>query len=177
LALVAWGLFVGSNIALLGIPWLMGVLIFYLPKFPARRPWTRGLAIAAALAAVGGGLIVGKMWHSIIADLLLGLVVTLLIWITLHCATAKLPSTYVRAAQRSARSSYTLYLVHVPLLMFLKALLSLPRALPGWHVCLVSLGLLAIILVYAQLVYEVFEKNTDRVRNWIKPYAMGRRAA
>jgi len=25
--------------------------------------------------------------------------------------------------------------------------------------------------------YELFEKNTDRVRNWLKPYVLGRRAA
>jgi len=38
---------------------------------------------------------------------------------------------------------------------------------------MVSLGVLAGILVYAQLFYELFEKNTDKIRNWIKPYVMG----
>lgn len=175
LGLVVWGWFVGAEIALLGIPWLMGVLIITLPPFPTRQRWTQGLAISGALVLLGGGLVLAKMWQSLTSDLVLGLAVTLLIWITLHCATAPLPSTYVRLAQRSARSSYTLYLVHLPMLVFLKASLHLPRALPSLHMGLVSVGLLACVLLYAQLVYEIFEKNTDWVRSWLKPYVLGRK--
>ena len=51
------------------------------------------------------------------------------------------------------------------------------RAYPGWHAYLVGAGVLVAILFYAQLVYELFEKNTDRVRRWIRPYVMGRRTA
>jgi peptidoglycan/LPS O-acetylase OafA/YrhL len=80
-------------------------------------------------------------------------------------------------ARRAAHSSYTLYLVHLPMLIFLKAVLHLPRAYPGWHACLVGAGVLVAIVLYAQLVYEAFEKNTDRVRRWIRPHVMGRRAA
>jgi peptidoglycan/LPS O-acetylase OafA/YrhL len=114
---------------------------------------------------------------SQIGDVLLGLVVTLLIWVTLHCATAPLPSFYVRLAQRAARSSYTLYLVHLPLVVFLKASLNLPRMAPSWHAGLVSVGILLVVVVYAQLVFEIFEKNTAEVRNWMKPYVMGGKAA
>jgi hypothetical protein len=65
----------------------------------------------------------------------------------------------------------------MPLLIFLKASLHLTRETPSLHVCLVSAGLLVGILLYAQLVFEIFEKNTDRIRNWIKPYVMGSKAA
>jgi peptidoglycan/LPS O-acetylase OafA/YrhL len=105
------------------------------------------------------------------------LAVTLLIWVTLYCATTPLPSLYVRVAQRAAHGSYTLYLIHFPALVFIKATMHLPRALPSWHLMLVSIGVLVVILLYAQLVYELFEKNTVRVRNWIKPYVMGKRTA
>jgi peptidoglycan/LPS O-acetylase OafA/YrhL len=178
LTLAAWGWFVGSEIALLGIPWLMGAMIAYLPPFPARGAWTRGFAIVVSLTLFGGGL----AWSysrggSDLYNLALGLVVTLLIWVTLHCATAPLPSCYVKVAQRSAHSSYTLYLTHFPLLIFLKASLHLPRAAPNWHAFMVSMGLMAVILIYAQVVYELFEKRTDQVRNWIKPYVMRGKAA
>jgi hypothetical protein len=33
------------------------------------------------------------------------------------------------------------------------------------------------IVLYAQVVYELFERNTERVRDWIKPYVLGRKAA
>jgi peptidoglycan/LPS O-acetylase OafA/YrhL len=177
LSLLAWGWFVGSSIALLGLTWLMGALITFLPAFPARRPWTRRLAIVLALAVFSAGLVLSKLLGSLSADLVLGLAVTAMIWVTLKCATAPLPAFYVHAARRAAHSSYTLYLVHLPLLIFLKATLHLPRAYPGWHVYLVAAGVLAAILLYAQLIYELFEKNTDRVRRWIRPYVMSQRAA
>jgi len=177
LGLLAWGWFVGLNIFLLGLTWLMGALITFLPAFPARRPWTRGLAIVLALVLFGAGLVESKLLGSLPSDLVLGLAVTAMIWVTLHCATAPLPAFYVHMARRAAHSSYTLYLVHLPMVIFLKATLHLPRAYPGWHVLLIGTGVLAAIVLYAQLVYEAFEKNTDRVRRWLRPYVMGRRAA
>jgi peptidoglycan/LPS O-acetylase OafA/YrhL len=178
LCLAAWGWFVGSKIVLLGIAWLMGVLITFLPAFPARRPWTRGLAIVLSLALFGAGLVRGKLLESSLSsDLVLGVAVTLMIWVTLYCATAPLPAWYVHVARRAAHSSYTLYLVHLPMLIFLKAVLHLPRAYPGWHVYLAGAGVMVAAIVYAQLVYEGFEKNTDRVRSWLRPYVMGRQPA
>ncbi len=177
LGLLAWGWFVGLNIFLLGLTWLMGALITFLPAFPARRSWTRGLAIVLALVLFGAGLVDSKLLGSLPSDLVLGLAVTAMIWVTLHCATAPLPASYVFIARRAAHSSYTLYLVHLPMLIFLKASLHLPRAYPGWHAYLVGAGVLVAIVLYAQLVYEAFEKNTDRVRRWIRPYVMGRQPA
>jgi peptidoglycan/LPS O-acetylase OafA/YrhL len=123
------------------------------------------------------GLVESKLLDSLSSDLALGLAVTALIWVILHCATAPLPASYVYIARRAAHSSYTLYLVHLPLLIFIKATLHLPRAYPDWHAVLVAAGVLVAILLYAQLVYEAFEKNTDRVRRWIRLYVMGPRAA
>lgn len=176
IGLAAWGWLVGSEISLLGIPWLMGVLISSLPPFPARRRTSRTLAIMSALVLLGAGLVLDKKMGSLPGDLILGVFVTLLIWITLHCATAPLPNAYVRFARRAARSSYTLYLVHLPLLIFLKASLRLPRALPGWNALFVSIGVMAVLLLYAQVVYQIFERNTDALRRWLSPYVLGRQA-
>lgn len=174
LGLVVWGWFVGAPIILLGIPWLMGVPIGYVPRLPIRSPWGRGLAVAAALVLFVAGLVIAKIHNnSLAADLLLGALVTLLIWVILHCATAPLPSSYAWMAQQSARSSYTLYLVHVPVLIFLKAWLHLPRALPSAKAILIGLSIVIVIILYTQVVYTIFERNTERVRNWIKPYLIG----
>lgn len=167
-ALLFLGRFCGGAIALLGIPWLMGALIAYLPPFPASGPWVRRLAIAAALSVFAASLALGKIYGGLEMDLLIGATVTLLLWVTLHCAAGSLPAWYIRVSQRAARSSYTLYLVHMPLLILLKAAFHLPRAFPGWHALLVAAAVLTVILLYAQLVYECFEKNTDQVRRWIK---------
>ena len=105
------------------------------------------------------------------------MVVAILIWVTMHCAIAPLPPVYVKVAQRSAHSSYTLYLTHFPLLIFLKASLHLPRVTPGWHMLLVSSGILVVIVLYSQLIYELFEKRTDRVRKWFRPFVMREKVA
>lgn len=169
LTLVFWGWFCGASIVLLGIPWLMGAPIGYLPPFPASKRWARWLALTAALALLALTLAWGKLAHSDFNDYVIGLAVALLVWIMLHCAKGNLPAWYVGLSRRAAHSSYTLYLVHMPLLIFLKAAFHLPRAAPSWHVLLLDLAVMAVILFYAQLVYECFEKNTDRVRTWLKP--------
>lgn len=174
LSLVAWGWLVGSEIALLGIPWLMGVLIGSLPPLPARRKTTRVLITGSTLILLTAGLTLDKRLGSLTGDLILGAIVTLLIWVTLHCARTPVPNWYIRAARRAARSSYTLYLVHLPLLIFLKAFLHLPRTLPGWHALMASVGIMILVLLYAQSVYQLFERNTDALRQWLKPFVLGR---
>ena len=177
LSLIAWSLFVGREIALLGIPWLMGVLIGYLPAFPAQGRAMRVVAVGTSLLLLGAGLVLDKRLGSLAGDLVLGAIVALLIWVILHCAKGTLPHAYVRIARRSARSSYTLYLVHLPLLILIKASLHLSRNLPGWHTLVLSIGVMLILLLYAQLVYQVFERNTDSLRKWLKPYVLGKQAA
>jgi peptidoglycan/LPS O-acetylase OafA/YrhL len=172
-ALLLWGWFVGSEIALLGVTWLLGVSLSLLPGPRWRGRWTGMLAIAGTTVCCITAMVQNRNHAGIVADILLGIVVALLIWAILHCGTGPVPQAYIRVSQRSARSSYTTYLVHFPMLIFLKAILHLPRAVPAWHMLLVSVAVLAAILVYAQIVYEVFEKNTDRLRNWIKPYVVG----
>jgi peptidoglycan/LPS O-acetylase OafA/YrhL len=66
--------------------------------------------------------------------------------------------------------------VHYPLLVFFKAALHLPRASIGELSVLTGVAVLLAVVLYAQVVYELFEKNTDRLRNWIKPLVLGRSA-
>jgi peptidoglycan/LPS O-acetylase OafA/YrhL len=174
LALILLGWFVGVPILLLGIPWLMGVAVPFLPRPPTLPPLGRAAAIAGAMMLVGAGLVYGKFHYSLSADIVIGLLVTGLIWVTLHCAPKSLPSWYVWLSQRAAHSSYTLYLIHVPILILLKASLNLPRSAPSGPALLVNIAVLIVIVIYAQLVYELFEKNTDRLRNWIRSSVMSK---
>jgi peptidoglycan/LPS O-acetylase OafA/YrhL len=179
IGLIAWGWFVGMDIVLLGIPWLMGVLVVCLPPLRLRGFWARGIAIGVALLLVAAGMALSFYvgLNRPIMDSLLGVLVSFLIWVILNCATAPLPFFYIWIARRSAHSSYTLYLTHFPLLIFLTASLHLHRAVPSWHSSLIRAGVLVIIYLYSQLVYELFEKHTDKIRKWIKPYVMHEKAA
>lgn len=176
-SLLALGWFVGSGILLLGISWLMGAIIPFLPRMSPRSSWLRAVIIASAVAFLAGGLVLGKSHGgSLSADLILGVAVTFLIWVVLYCATAPTPQMYLRLARRAARSSYTLYLVHLPLVVFLKSVLHLPRSNPSVHTILVGVTIFFAVLLYAQVVYEIFEKNTDRIRSWVKPFVLGQEA-
>jgi peptidoglycan/LPS O-acetylase OafA/YrhL len=171
LGLLILGWFVGPGILLLGIPWLMGALINYLPRIRAKRLWLNALIVASALSLFVGCLIVGKLREgSLVTDLVLGVAFSLLIWVTLYCATSPLPKVYSRLAKRAARSSYTLYLVHLPMLVFLKAALHAPRSIPSLHAFLISVTIFIVVLIYAQLVYQIFERNTERVRSWVRAH-------
>jgi len=172
LGLAASVLIVGDiTILWFSIPWLAGAFVACLPALPTTGPWMRGTAVGVALMVFVAGFKFDEI-HPIFADPVLGLAVALLIWVILCCATAPVPSWYAKLAQKSARSSYTLYLFHIPMLVFLKASLHLPFYVPGWYSFLVAGGMLLVILLYAQLAYELFEKHTDEVRSWLKSNAV-----
>ena len=192
LALMAWAWLVGGYKVALFPTWLMGVLILYMPPFPTRSPWSqpwiRRLAIAISLALLlvafvlrangslfpDSTLTVGRShWHPPISDILLSPVVALFIWVVLQCAPGRLSAAYAWLAQRAAGSSYTLYLVHLPAIIFLKAFFHIPRAIPSWQTFPFNLAMFLIVFLYAQLVYLLFERKTDWVRQRIKPYVMG----
>lgn len=170
---IVW--FVGPRIALQGIPWLMGAFITYIPPFPAHRKTLSRIAmVVAPLLTLAGIVMLAKYMRLLYCDLTLGVIVTFLLWVTLSCATAPLPSFYIKLSTRMARSSYTLYLTHFPFLIFLKIAFALPLFVdPTWSLFFLRLCFLPVIILYSQLIYELFEKRTDQVRAWLKPYIMG----
>jgi peptidoglycan/LPS O-acetylase OafA/YrhL len=166
--LIGLGWFVGPKIALLGIPWLMGAMLAYRPSPYTLTGWNRGLALGAASAICAGAMVYSRIHEGVGSEILLGVFVTFLIWTILNVTTQSLPEWYVHVAQRSAHSSYTLYLVHVPALILIKALFRLPQSYPAGTAIWISFAVLAGIILYAQLVYELFERRTAEVRDWFK---------
>lgn len=159
-------------IALLGLVWLMGVALHYLPAIPVESVVTRKLLIAAALALFAIALAfcryIGAPW----SDYPLGVVVTVLFYVLLCCSRGTLPNLYTRAARSLSRSSYTLYLVHLPLLVFIAAFLEnnfhRSRWVPDASHGLMGLGLFLLAMIYAQVVWFCFERRTDNLRVWLK---------
>jgi peptidoglycan/LPS O-acetylase OafA/YrhL len=165
-------LLVGGKIAAGGLIWLMGVAIHWLP---VHKPATvlRGRVLLAAIILI---TVLTLAWcksskgdHSELSDIVLGVVVTALVYAILYCAQGKLAPTYTYLAQHMAKSSYTLYLVHAPVLVFLTAWIGQARwQLDAIHM-LFGLGVLGAIFVYTQIVYFLFERNTGAIRRWLKP--------
>lgn len=176
LALIAWAVFVGPSVAWLGVTWLTGAAILLLPRWSVRSDRVHSLAVVVAMGLFFGGLVLHKSRPFLPASIVLGVAVALLIWVTLRQGSMRLPSVYVRVATWTSHRSYTLYLIHLPMLILCKVALHLPRAsVFNGRFFLITLGLLAATVVYTQGVYWIFERNTDHVRRWLRPYVDGHR--
>jgi len=76
---------------------------------------------------------------------------------------------YRRVATALSEFSYTLYVVHFPMLAFLFFSFRLPaKSQPGFVAYLCFVGLLTLTLVYAAGIWWMFEKRTDSVRKRVE---------
>ena len=83
----------------------------------------------------------------------------------------------VHLAREGARFSYTLYLVHVPFLVLLTALIAgETRWQPDAHHLLYGLGALLLAIGYAYAVARLTEFRTDTVRGWVEKKVLGKAA-
>jgi peptidoglycan/LPS O-acetylase OafA/YrhL len=161
--LVAAVILMGRYAALAGLAWLMGVVIHYLPPLPVKRPLVRWAVISGAIVESAVAAEWFRHSRSIGADSLLGCAVAGVIYVFVN-SSGGLPKAYIWMADRLSRFSYTLYLVHLPLLVFLAGWLGVRQWLPGWPALLKTCAMLAAALIYAQIVWFLFERRTDEIR-------------
>jgi peptidoglycan/LPS O-acetylase OafA/YrhL len=160
--------FVGWNISLYFLVWLLGLAIALSP--PVRSP-----AIARLVIAVASILLLTVLlgMHHFLAkgaprDFVLAIVSAGFFYAVIQPTNVGLPAALQRLPKHLAASSYTLYLVHLPLLVLFEAALIRERWYPdAKHVALAFL-VLAVVFVYAQFTYFLFEKRTDYFRSALK---------
>jgi len=170
--------FCGWSLAAYFALWGCGVLAALLPLRLSTRAVRFLLPIGIlAMAAAMLALLKAHIWRFA-GDMLLGIVFTCVLWMTLHLRGATVGRFYRALAQGSSKISYTLYLVHFPLLLFFSAMVY-----PVWNLRDFSTASLAslfaidlIVLTAACGMYFCFERNTGRVRNLFGSLA-GRPAA
>lgn len=164
--------FIGRGMAMEGIIWLFGVLIYYLPPVRVREVYKQYLSVAALGLLVLLAATLAKVSHNpfLKSDHFLGIVVTALIYVITLCPQVTGGSLYSKVATMLSHSSYTLYLVHMPVLIFLTAWLVKARSQPHGVWLLTAILVLISIYLYAQGVYFLFEKRTDKLRGLIKPW-------
>ncbi len=175
-AFVALGifLFVGSTISLYFLIWLLGVIVYVAPRckvLESRFVWRTCMVVSLGACA---------LWMTVVrsfgiepGDMVTGVLFAGAIYLVVHAP--RRPSddrgTRVGAAfSRLAAFSFTLYLVHLPLLVFIRAGLQYHgRAL--WQPSVVHLVIAAAMVVGVVLVAFavslVTEAQTDRVRKWV----------
>ncbi len=152
--------------------WLFGVLLYRLapPRLSQERAGlVRLLATVVFLLsffALSRVTLISGMFN----DYVLGVITTAYLWLLLSNQEGYKPEAWgVRCARASARFSFTLYLVHTPLLLFLFSLLAGDtRWVPGWSNAPVVFGLFVMTLAYAYGVAYLTEFRTDDVRMWLQ---------
>jgi peptidoglycan/LPS O-acetylase OafA/YrhL len=168
-------MFVGSNIAMYFPIWLLGTVVAIMPligrlKNPRPR-WLSWFVIAAfclALAATHVGPVKRFVGGSQLnVDRVTAILFAFALYVLLHNQSLANDGWFARISRRLAAFSYTLYLTHLPLLVFIRAMWTAPTP---WYVApttlLFSLVLTLICLLYADLVFRVTENKTAAVREF-----------
>ncbi len=184
-ALLAW--YFGVRILLYFPIWLMGLGIRFLPSLPvsahSRTSWRNVVVLSTAIVltafrhtSVFAQLAGGASLEA--GDFLVGLAFAFALYVLLQDRRPSSEGIYARTADASSRISYTLYVVHMPFLVFLRAWLN---AGPQWAfsagTAVRAAVLFAMCLVYAWLVYRCFEARTDMIRALIRERIAGGRHA
>ena len=169
LAFCASLLFVGWRIAALFPLWALGAIVAFLPAIIPRRYITvltllgTGLLVAVMIGVRKAGLNVIPAWYAI------GTMTCALIYVITHNKTVAQDTIYRKVAGYFSRISYSLYLFHLPMAVFICGILDNP-----WHtwpkdVKHLSMWALsdAVILLVVSGLWKLFEARTDEVRSRI----------
>lgn len=159
-------LFVGWDIFLLFPVWLLGFAVWKLQDTGLSRilrdGFWPGLGVVVAMVLVILGVRVLDM-RGLGADYLVGGMVAL----SLPVFQGRLFARGARLAHHFAEMSYSLYLTHFPVLALLAAMQGNRRATDMAAGLPLFLGWLAIVFAVAFGCWFLFERHTNRVRDWI----------
>ncbi len=161
--------------------WLAGAALTLLPRSKAGAPLRRvaGAFYLPVFLAAGRFGRVGAAPASrlsLLTDYGVGLATVGLIWLLLSARQVQTGATWERMGRGLARFSYTLYVVHVPLLVLLAAWAGRDRRwLPDAVHLAAATGLLVVVLGVAWVVAWATEFRTGWVRSWIASIASTQR--
>jgi peptidoglycan/LPS O-acetylase OafA/YrhL len=103
-------------------------------------------------------------------DFTLSLSCALFVWMSASDNRITKPTLVVGAARNFAGWSYSLYLLHMPLLVLIASFLAGASGqwYPDGRHLFIAIAVLLVVLAYAYLVSLVTEKRTPALRSWIE---------
>jgi peptidoglycan/LPS O-acetylase OafA/YrhL len=170
-AFIAIAVFVTQGVMALFPVWLLGTALALMkpPRihFGAAMRWT-AFVIYTPLVFVLAML--PWPWRYVKVDYVLGLLTALFLWLLLSAQSrANETALHVRLSRSLAHFSYSLYLVHYPMLAFLALLLTQHGVwIPTARALAAGAGLCLLAVVYAYGVAALTEFHNDSVRGWIE---------
>jgi peptidoglycan/LPS O-acetylase OafA/YrhL len=180
LSFVGLALFLGNQIMSYFLIWLLGALISFVKPVYLRGYVKRiafGSTITATIAAAFVSLNLYPVFdppvRNIFYDIPVGLTSALLVYLILCHLNDFLfaKNRILDFFKYAAGFSFTLYLVHMPVINFLVASRTVDSSILNTPNALLKLFLKAAIFfgifAYAWLISRITEENTDRVRKWL----------
>lgn len=171
LAFIAVLIFIGQKMSIYFIVWLCGVLLLFMPRLTTRSKLVRLLTICFVLITFMMSILLVRFHtvHPIVGDLILAVSFTLLLWVVLN-SKINLANSLSKLSKVLADFSYTLYLVHFPVIIFISALFrhfgfsKFSNDLPS---LIKAIVLLLMIIGFSYAVSMLTEAKTSKVRHYI----------
>jgi peptidoglycan/LPS O-acetylase OafA/YrhL len=153
--------------------WLLGAVLWLLPRSATvgRRvrslTWFTGLTFGVTLLASHSVLSTRSL---LFRDYLIAVTFAALTYVLLHGRRVSMSRAVERTGTLLASQSYTLYVAHVPLLVFCRAWLGSDAGQwqPGPRPLVYAAGLTLVALVYAFVISRLTEAHTDSCRAWLQ---------
>jgi peptidoglycan/LPS O-acetylase OafA/YrhL len=159
---------VGQVILVMFLIWLCGVLLSKLPK----RRFSQSTRVLATViyAAVFLGCAAKIQHYDRYSDYTLAAATTVYLWFLLGAYDEPSPrSLGERLIRKTSAFSYTLYLVHMPLLYFVAGfLIHDTRWQPTMPRLLIALALWSFLILYSWLIATLTEFRIVTVRTWVE---------
>jgi len=165
--LLLW--FVGSQVRLYFPIWLAGAVVGRLRRVTGsisrEAQWVLSSGAGLLFFGVLARVRTHRLSSDLLSDYLVGSAFAVLLFAIVLGSRKDVSSSYARMAKKLSGFSYTLYLVHFPVLLLLCGMLNPKRAWqPDPLHLLYALGIALLILVYSYAVAEFTEARTATVR-------------
>lgn len=164
---------IGHSILLYFLIWLMGALISSATTskiINSKKTFKLFCCLSILILASCLTIVrINIIKSEILSDFLVGIAASILVYVLLHDRTQAQKGIYGAFSHTIAGFSYTLYVVHLPLLVFIRAYLVHSSR---WQPTIFNLGLglfiCAIVFVYAFTISCFTEAKTDKIRHTIE---------
>jgi peptidoglycan/LPS O-acetylase OafA/YrhL len=162
-------MFVGRHIAILFPVWIFGAVASMLPRRFSVKQAKRLSAVFGLLLLTG--MVGVRLLHfqAVPADYLIGVLTALLLWAVVQQTAPASDGLYKTVTGFFSRISYTLYLFHLPMAMFVCGLLNSPwrrwTYTPKNVAMYLASDFMILLLIYG--LWWIFEAKTDTIRTWI----------
>ncbi len=165
-------LMVGRDISLLFLVWLAGAGVGLLhdlrPELRARTSVAWSTYGCGALGLAGVFVAKVKAPGGVASDFLVAGAFLPVMYVLVQASGSNVNHAYASTAKLLASCSYTLYVVHLPVLIFLRTVMGqVPRWEPDLRHAAYGIALAAMVAAYALIISRFTEARTDALRRRI----------